>query len=576
MTATSGRRRSRRILLGLAVVWLAIVAMSGLRMAIGLRTGLRQLDEARSTARRDSPLDVRVSDRLAQAADAFGRARRAAESPGLTPVHWLPVVGRQLRAVHAQAEAAETVSKVGAIATSAVAKELEQSPAGTERVALLRRLDAIVMRSERRIRVDLGPSQDLIGPLERRRASFAARLADADSGLGRAHAALTAAIDVLGHDRTYLVLGANNAEMRAGSGMFLSVGLLRSTQGTLTLEEMRPAGELTLPDDRVGIDGDLAARWGWLMPNRDFRNLGVTPRFEVNAALAKRMWEAGGGEPVDGVFGLDVEAVRAVLAATGPVDTGTRQVSADTVVDLLVHDQYEELGATLGGDQSARRDELGRIASAAVSALDKGDVDLRKLSSDLASAAAGRHLLAWSPVPDVQAGWVASGLSGTIDGTDLMVAMLNRGGNKLDHFLEVTSEFRRRAVGANTEVKITVSLTNHTPPGEPAYVAGPYPGLGAAEAEYIGLLSVSLPSAASSPAFSGGRGFAAIGPDGPGNVVATEIRLPQGKHADIDLTFQLPGRHGKVEVLPSARIPPTRWRAEGEKFTDQRPFNISW
>src|SRR5439155_12845771 len=125
---------------------------------------------------------------------------------------------------------------------------------------------------------------------------------------------------LLGGPHRYLVFAANNSEMRAGSGMFLSVGVMTTSNGTIELSDMEPTGDLPVPPGKVPISGDLAARWGWIKPTEDFRNLMVSPRFDLMAPLAAQMWQAVGRPPVDGVLALDPIMLRAMLAATGPVD----------------------------------------------------------------------------------------------------------------------------------------------------------------------------------------------------------------------------------------------------------------
>ena len=69
---------------------------------------------------------------------------------------------------------------------------------------------------------------------------------------------------------------------------------------------MTPTSSLILPPGAVTVTGDLAARWGWLMPGVDWRNLGLTPQFDVNGSLAAQMWKANTGQSVDGVLAIDV------------------------------------------------------------------------------------------------------------------------------------------------------------------------------------------------------------------------------------------------------------------------------
>jgi hypothetical protein len=70
---------------------------------------------------------------------------------------------------------------------------------------------------------------------------------------------------------------------------------------------------------------------------------------------------------------------------------------------------------------------------------------------------------------------------------------LNRGGNKLDYFLPIDGRLSFAAMGDDTEVVVTLHVMNHAPTGEPKYVVGPEARSGAAEGEYLGIVSVSLP-----------------------------------------------------------------------------------
>ena len=109
------------------------------------------------------------------------------------------------------------------------------------------------------------------------------------------------------------------------------------------------------------MTGDLQRNWGWLSPSLDMRNLGTTPRFDVTAPLAARMWTALTGQPINGVIAIDVVGVRQLLEATGPVDVNGQEVSADNVGQYLLHDQYESLTDN-AADAGDREDALGSLA----------------------------------------------------------------------------------------------------------------------------------------------------------------------------------------------------------------------
>ena len=562
-------RPATLVLLALGV-WLVVVTLVLVWARGDAVKGLDLVQEARDRSSPDDLVEGDVAQPLRRAKVSFESSSSLLGSPVLAPLRLLPVAGRQLRAGQTLTRAAAEISGVGVDAVTEARATLSRPHAsGPERVVLLRELAQLSGRAEARLSsVRIGPGRALVGPLASKRRELVEELGEARSGLGDGRTALEGLAAVLEGPRRYLVLAANNSEMRAGSGMFLSVGELQTSNGDLALSEFRPSGELVLaPHVAPQIeDPDMAALWGELVPNREWRNLGVTPRFPASAALAARMWAARGGQPVDGVLALDPIMVRAVLRATGPVTVGDQKVSSDGVDDFLLHDQYAGLGSAADAAQAvqaARREQLGAIAKSALEALQREDWDLGDLASGLAEAGRGRHLLAWSARPPEQRAWSAAKIDGSLVGSSLAVSVINRGGNKLDRFLEVESQLRVDGKDKVVNATLQVLVQNTTPDGEPPYVAGPSPGTGAAAGDYVGLLSVNLPAAAGAVTVEGRESFAAAGPDGPTRVVAMPILVRKGAAQSFTLRFRLPTDRSLVRVEPSARVPPVRWTAPG-------------
>jgi hypothetical protein len=458
-----------------------------------------------------------------------------------------------------------------------------------DRIAALRRLgDLARVADDRLTGVGLGPRVGLLPPLARARNRFSGELAEVRTGLRRAALGAPALADVLGGPRRYLVFAANNAEMRAGSGMFLSVGELVTGPEGIELGEMRSVTEVAVPPGAVPLEGDLADRWGWLAPNQEWRNLMTSPRFDAAAPLAARMWEAAGNQPVDGVLVLDPVALSGLLTATGPVTIDGRDIGPDDVVDDLLHDQYVGVPPE-GLDQ--RREQLGRIAGAVFDDLDAGEWSAPHLADGLAEAAAGRHLLLWSAAAAEQAGWQALGVDGSVGPDSLSVAVLNRAGNKLDPFLGVSADLDFATAGPDTagpdtevpdtevpdtEVTLRIELHNDVPEGEPSYVAGPVPGSGAGEGVYLGILSVTLPGGARDARFDGVDQLAVAGADGPTRVVGFQLHLARGERRTVVARFRLPGSSGVVRVEPSARVPAIRWSSAGMTWSDFSTRVLTW
>jgi hypothetical protein len=578
------RRRWWRPLAVVGVVWVLAVAVA-LVVGVGeLGDGAEDVAAARRQIRPDQLRSDGAERRLRSAHRHFARAELLLTNPAVAPARLLPIAGRQLRSAGALARAADRVSDGAAVAARRSRLLLEDRPRdGAERLEAAEELVDILTDAERDLTgVDLGPDAALIAPLAHRRRAFATDLQDARRTVVSGRLAVETVAGLLRGPRRYLLLAANNAEMRSGSGMFLSAGVLETAGGDFTLSPMERTGDLTLGADGVpydGLDPDLSARWGFLHPNREWRNLGATARFDATAPLAARMWELRTGQRVDGVLAVDVAALEAIVAATGPVDAGGRTLDATSVVTYLLHDQYLEIdeGAGRTSSQTERREDLGALAAAATEAIQRGGFDTEVLVSGLVEAVNGRHLLAWSSAPQEQRGWEAAGAAGTLGPDDVLLGLLNRGGNKLDPFVrpEVDVSGAPSAGQVGTTFELTVRLRNRVDADEVAYIAGPGEGIDAPPGTYIGLLSLHLPDASQDVAVDGAPVVVAGG-DGPTRVVAAEVVVARGEERVVTFRFTLPSREGAFTVAPSARLPAARWHTGERTWTDRRPRRVIW
>lgn len=583
---TERRRPSRRwVVLGGAaavlVVWGAAVAVSLFHARDDVASGL---DSIRAAQRLTAPADLvrgRPLPHLRDSRAAFRRAERRLDGLLVAPLRLLPIVGRQVRSTSALAGTAAEVSDVGVdVVTSAQRALGRPHGTGAERIALLRELAALAADAEGRlVDLDLGPSRALVRPLADKRAEVVERLDDVRDALRDGRTVAGGLADLLQGPRRYLVLAANNSEMRAGSGMFLSVGELAFADGGFDLGELRPSGDLYVAADPPPIaDADYAARWGWLNPNKEWRNLGLSPRFDATAALAARMWQATGGAPVAGVLALDPLALQAVLRATGPVTVEGRQVGADNVADLLLHEQYVGITSRAEQAQAGRREQLGLIAKATLDALEQGSWDTATLASELATAARGRHLLGWAAGPVEQEVWTNARIDGRLGDDSLLLAVLNRGGNKLDRFLDVQARLGFRPAGNKDETaaELRVTLENRTPPGESLYIEGPFPDSGVGAGDYVGLVSVDFPAFAGAITVEGAGPPAAAGADGPARVLAVPVQVDRGRTVELTFRFTLGARTGALTVEPTARVPAVSWTAPGGSWTSGEARRVAW
>ena len=526
------------------------------------RAGVQLARRAVDAAAAGELTDPKPLADLRRAQSNLGRARSSLHSLPLKPAVALPVLGRQLRELQALSDGAVQVADISVDTLQASQAVLgRERRTGPQRVAALRALGETAREGSRRaatIRRTSG--EHLLATVREEHDEFGRELERLRSTLDRAGTGASATADLLDGPRRYLVLAANNAEMRAGSGMFLSVGGFTTEAGRLTYLPFTPSHELLLPPPGVPIPVDFSDRWGWLSPGQEWRNLNLSPRFDQSAPLAAAMWEAQGNGPVDGVIAVDPIFLRAVLEGVGPVEVAGGQVNSSNVVSRILHDQYVDHAQD--PDQGARREELGLIAEAVFAALESRSWDPVRLGRALAQAAQDRHVLAWSSRADEQRAWVVAGIDGALSADSLLLGVQNRGGNKLDQFLELDASLDVTPGVDRSLGLLTVRLRNRVPLDEPSYVAGPNLGSGVGEGVYLGLLTVNLPGEARQARIVGIEQLAVAGGDGPTRVVGAEVQLARGEERTYVVQFELPAGPGSLRVEATARVPAVQWSAQ--------------
>jgi|GEM_PF-500879 len=579
---TPRRRRRRWALLAILVVVVAYGVYAAVRLVDAersLHAGIAEVDGLRNTLSAtdlSDPATVRATAAtLRQATADFDGAHAAIDSPLFGPITVVPYVGRQLQSVDALSGTAGTIGGAAAQALDDVDGFLSQShpsPADRARTAaaLATSLGSLASAVDH---ANLGPSEALLPALANGRNAFARDLARLQPAVDRAQGASAAVATLLNRHQTYLVFAGNNAEMRDGSATELQAGTLSTGGGRLHLGDLNSTQNLASPTPLAPMPGDLAARWGTLHPNEDYRNLGLSPQFALNAPLAAAMWQKQTGQKVDGVLSLDVVALRDLLTATGPVVVDGTTFDATNVEQYLFVTEY--VGVTSATANIARRDELGNLADTVVAALQQRSIPPGKLATAVADAAAGRHLLAWSAGPSMEADWQAAGAAGQLGSHDLLLGTINKGVNKLDPYQQIDAQLSTTPAGPDTKVTVTAQITNHTPSGLPSYAAGGNVS-DAPVGYYTGALALDLPRYAGDATVSGGTSVAASGADGPSRVLAESIAVPPGGSATVTWTFTVRGHHGTLQIDPSARVPAVQWSTTHATFTDATSHPVRW
>lgn len=591
----------RRITLWLAATFLLWAVASGLLLLRAQGRATAAEASVKTLAGVDGldglDLDAMHVD-LSAASTDVGAARADLEHPILVPWRMVPYVGRQLDAARSLVVAADdlVVDALVVVRAAQTAKATGGGGGGESRVEALSAIAVgFADLAETIETVDLGPDGGLASPLQRARDDVASELAALSPRVDQ-YEAVSRGLAAFLSDGTYLLLGANNAEMRIASGMHLSVGEITLSDGRFQVPGLTPADDLDPIAGADFVDEFVEERWGFLDPDDDFRKVAYTARFDESVGpQAVSLWRAATGSEVDGVIALDPYVLQGLLEVVGSVEVEGVTYDADSVLVYLLQGQYEAFdlgdeaepaglpaGQTLDeSDESQelrdeRRDQLSALATAVANELGTAEWDPLDLVRALRPAAEGRHILVYSVDPAEQAGWAALGVDGRLEGVETGFSWLNTGASKLDPFLDVSVDVTESLDIDVRTVTYLVTTTNRATAALPDYALGPWETLDLPEAgSYRGRLAFYAPNGVVGAELDPALDVDVFGPDGELLLVASApVTVLPGETVSYRFTYRLPASHEIVEILPSARFPATGWSWGDRTFDDSAARTI--
>lgn len=580
----SGRRRRRRFDVQLRrrrrtqrrVAWsvggvafvLAFLGAWAMRDAVRIRghlvaaqATLRQTVDDPGALRTPAGREAALRD-IDAALVSVGDARRdATQSKPLAVLGALPVVRGQRSGLVDLIDDSSVAATAGRNLLVAVNGLAEQNRLkdGTVPLDGLGRLQVEVANAGRALGGLPGRSSGLWGPVGDARRRF-------DDLAGEGSRRLTGAADALGAARSfmggtgsrrYLVALQNNAEMR-DQGAVLSYVVIRFTDGRLGFERRGSVLDLSL--DRPAattVPAGTREVFGYLAPTQTWQSVNATADFALSGQSMADMYRQATNQPVDGVIGIDVPGLGALLRALGPVtlDSVAEPITADNIGRLLLHDFYEGLGPT--SDTTVRRERLGDVVSGVVAQLTTGTHDAVALGRELGEAAAGGHLRLWSSTAAEERVFEDTGLGGgpAVKDADrtFHVAVENRTASKLDYYLKpsVHQEVQLSRDGTAI-VRTTVVLENQAPKD-----AGPSYQLGARTpnqkpGDYLAWVLLWGPA--------GSRQLQNEVSESGLNLSQFVLSVPAGESRQVTFETVVPGavRDGRVSLrlVPQARLEP--------------------
>lgn len=563
------RRRNRWLLLASALILVVAgaITVEVLRIRNDIERGRALLSEIDLTTIDEQGGLAAVADRAADHLD--DAAERARSSPVLRALAAVPVVGSQVDGLRDITAAVASVGTEGRSAAAAIEDALDAGSGPTGRLEVIRvaRSQLSSLR-EHVAAVELGADGWLVPPLASARRALAIELADARSDLERSSGLAAALEDFLVGPRRYLVLGGNNAEMRA-VGIPTTSGIAQIADGAIDVGEFSGATDgIELPEPGVPVPLEFEAVYGWLNGDRGYRTTLATANWPVAARIAADITAQNEYGPVDGIIYVDTITLAVLLDVIGPVEVGGVEYAYDNVLEELLYRNYLRFETI--EDNPERKALQSDIAQAIFDELDRREFSVLELAGRLSELARGRHLLAWAEDPAENELWTAFGADGRLRRDGIAVVSEDLGASKLDYHVFQRVEIDADARDDHRRVTLRVELLNVEREETSPYIEGG--GRFADAGEYGSWLVGYLPEGAFDIHIS--TGITNHGRDGPMYAAATIVRVPEGETKEVVFEFSLPLGQERLTVIPSARLFGTEWRFGDEERVDALPFEI--
>lgn len=286
---------------------------------------------------------------------------------------------------------------------------------------------------------------------------------------------------------TYLLLAQNNHELRATGGFISGAGHVTVDRGRIVemvLADSYAADNFEQPHPAppAPLTKYMAAEL-WLL-----RDSNWSPDFPEAAEVARALYAQDRGVATGGAVALDLEAVRLLVAALGPLSVpGVNEpVTGDNAIAWMKAAWQSPVGATAGPETGGggeawwekRKDFMGELVKASLAALQGGaDIDLAALARSLLAALEGRHLQISIDEPRVAAALAGRGWDGGVRpqaGEDfLLVVDSNVGFNKANLLVQTALDYAVIPAAGSPEIggaeaTLTITYTHTGRPGAEA------------------------------------------------------------------------------------------------------------
>ena len=552
----------RRVILVLTASAAVVTAVGGL----GLMSVRRLVVQGAAAAERG--LEEARNGDIDAAGTSFDRAQRSfvtasnrLDHPLATLGLAVPVLGANLSAVRTLSELGGGLAGTGRTVTAAASNFTVSS--GGVPIDEIRRLAPDLVEAsgtfERARSVVMGVERSHLLPVVREALDrFDTRLEQASAEAALASEAALVLPAMLGGEgpRRYFLAIQNNAELRATGGLMGNYGELAAEGGALHLDHVGRLADLNKggqPVRAVDAPQDYVERYAPFDVASTWQNVNLSPDFPTVAKVIAGMYPQSGGQPVDGVIGIDPVGLSALLELTGPVNVESwpKPITAANVVDITLNQAY----TTFGGERAERIDFLATVATACFDALRSADLGSpTRIAAALGGAARGGHLSLWFERPAEQTLVDRIGIAGRVDPVEsdsLLLVNQNAGGNKIDYYFSRTMNYdvQLRPEGDRLAVssRLRVDMHNTAPAGLPQEVIGPFDERFEAGENHT-FISVYTPLALAGATWDGEPVVLVAAEELTRQVYSSFFSIPAGDTRTLEMQLD-----GTVAALPDGR-----------------------
>lgn len=328
----------------MATLAIAYVAWSVLRVYSDLRdaeTQARALTDALAEGDADRARSV-----LAQFQEVSDAAADRTDSIGWGVAERVPFVGDDARALATVSALLSTLGRDGVAPLVDPAEQVSArayAPAdGQFPLEGIAALEEPATRSHEAFRAAADElatydSEDFVGPLTRAFDQLRTQVTDAERALDTAARASRLMPALLGADgdRDYLYVFQNNAEVRSTGGLPGNISLVSASAGRVEIVEQASGAQMgELPRPVLPLTAEEREVFGAQLGTY-FLDANFTPDFPRAAELWQARWRHEFQQNVDGVFTVDPVTLSYLLEATGPVQVGAVELTAENVVRVV-------------------------------------------------------------------------------------------------------------------------------------------------------------------------------------------------------------------------------------------------